>query len=44
MIDWLKRWLRRPPKNKSEDEDQLELPFDPPLPHFPPPPFNQPHV
>ena len=32
MLDWLRRWLKPPNKHV---EEQLELPFDPPLPHYP---------
>lgn len=33
MRKWLKRWLQRPPK-QTPPEEQLELPFDPPLPRL----------
>jgi hypothetical protein len=32
MLEWLRRRLK--PPNKPVEE-QLELPFDPPLPHYP---------
>jgi len=35
MKDWFKRWLRGPPENTTVEE-QLELPFDPPLPRYKP--------
>ena len=35
MRKWLKRWLRGPPKI-TPVEEQLELPFDPPLPRYKP--------
>lgn len=33
MRKWLRRWLQKPPKNEPQEE-QLELPFDPPLPRL----------
>ena len=32
------------PPQVEDVEEQLELPFDPPLPYFPPPANNHPHV